>query len=80
MILCAFRSHQKIHQARLNQIASQGAPLASAAAQIIKPNQARAVDANMKKYKAEKKKAARPQRQLRTAAEAPCLWYLPIDI
>ena len=45
----------------MNQIASQGAPLASAAAQIIKPTQAKMVENNMKKYKMEKKKAAQFQ-------------------
>jgi len=49
--------HQRIHQAKLNQIAQIGFPTAQKAPTVVKPQQARVVEANMKKYKAEKRKA-----------------------
>ena len=52
-----FASHQRIHQAKLNQIAQVGFPTAQKAPTVVKPQQARVVEANMKKYKAEKRKA-----------------------
>ena len=47
----------RIHQAKLNQIAQIGHPTGTTAPSIVNPNQARAVEANLKKFKAEKRKA-----------------------
>ena len=54
-------SHQKIHQAKLNQIAQIGQPVGTNAPKICKPQQARVVEANLRKFKQEKKKAAQFQ-------------------
>ena len=49
-------SHNKIHQAKLDQIAHSGQPLKAPV--IFKSNQARDVQEGIRKYRAEKKKTA----------------------